>query len=50
MKVEIWDSDPTSGCRYGPGMMSRQSIQRIMDVINERNMIVKRLIDEFKDI
>jgi hypothetical protein len=30
--------------------MSRQSIQRIMDAINEKNMIVKRLRDEFKDV
>jgi hypothetical protein len=50
MKIEIWDSDPTSGCCCGPGMMSRQSIQRIMDAINEKNMIVKRLRDEFKDV
>jgi hypothetical protein len=32
------------------GMMSRQSIQKIMDSINEKNMIVKMLRDEFKDV
>jgi len=50
MKVEIWDSDPTSGCCCGPGMMSQQSIQKIMDSINEKNTIVKTLRDEFKDV
>jgi stress-induced morphogen len=50
MKVEIWDSDPTSGCCCGPVMMSQQSIQRIMDSINEKNMILEKLRDEFKDV
>jgi hypothetical protein len=50
MKVEIWDSDPTSGCCCGPGMMSQQSIQRIMDSINEKNEIMKMLREEFKDV
>jgi len=50
VKVEIWDSDPTSGCCCGPAMMSQQSIQKIMDSINEKNTILKRLRDEFKDI
>jgi len=50
MNVEIWDSDPTSGCYCGPGMMSQQSIQRIMDSINEKNEIMKMLRGTFKDV
>ena len=31
-------------------MMSQQSIQRKMDSINEKNEIIKRLRDEFKNV
>jgi hypothetical protein len=50
VKVEVWDSDITSGCCCGPVMMSPQSIQKIMDSISEKNTILKRLRDEFKDV
>lgn len=50
MKVEIWDSDPTSDCCCGPGMISQQSVQRIMNSINEKNEIIKMLRDELKDV
>jgi hypothetical protein len=30
--------------------MSRQSIQKIIDSINEKNMIMKMLREEFKDV
>ena len=50
VKVEIWNSDPTSGCCCGPVIMSQQSIRKIMDSINEKNTILKRLREEFKDV
>jgi hypothetical protein len=50
MKVEIWDSDVMSGSCCGPVMMSQQSIQKIMDSINEKNRTLERLRDEFNDV
>jgi len=50
MKVEIWDSDPTGGCSCGPMMMSRQSMQKIIDSVKEKSIILKRLREEFKDV
>jgi hypothetical protein len=50
VKVEIWDSDIMSGSCCGPVMMSQRSIQKIMDSINEKNRILERLRDEFKDV
>jgi hypothetical protein len=48
VKVEIYEEDPFTGC-CGPGIASKDSIERTRKMLTERNEAVKRLREEFKE-
>jgi hypothetical protein len=48
VKVEIYEGDPFTGC-CGPGIASKDSIERTRKMLTERNEAVKRLREEFKE-
>jgi len=48
VKVEIYEGDPFTGC-CGPGIASRDAVERLRTMLTERNETVKTLREEFKE-
>jgi len=48
VKVEIYEGDPFTGC-CGPGIASRDAVERLRKMLMERNETVKTLREEFKE-
>jgi len=48
VKVEIYEGDPFTGC-CGPGIASRDAIERLRKMLTERNETVKALREEFRE-
>jgi len=48
VRVEIYEGDPFKGC-CGPGIASRDAIERLRKMLMERNETVKTLREEFKE-
>jgi len=48
MKVEIYEGDPFTGC-CGPGIASRNAIEKLRKMLMERNETVKALREEFRE-
>jgi len=48
VKVEIYEGDPFTGC-CGPGIASREAVERLRKMLMERNETVKTLREEFKE-
>lgn len=48
-KIEIYEGDPFEGACCGPRITSPQAVEKLRKMLTERNQIVKRLQDEFKD-
>ncbi len=48
IKVEIYEGDPFTGC-CGPGIASPIAVEKLRNMLMERNATVKALIEEFKD-
>jgi len=48
VKIEIYEGDPFKGC-CGPGIASVATIEKLRNMLVERNHIVKRLRNELKD-
>jgi len=47
VKVEIYEGDPFTGC-CGPGIASKDTIEKTRKMLMERNETVKALREEFK--
>jgi len=48
VRVEIYEGDPFTGC-CGPGIVSPSAIEKIQNMLMERNETVKALKEEFKE-
>lgn len=48
VRVEIYEGDPFTGC-CGPGIASKDAIERLRKMLMERNETVKTLREEFKE-
>ncbi|MBS7651666.1 MAG: hypothetical protein QW638_00895 [Candidatus Bathyarchaeia archaeon] len=48
VRVEIYEGDPFVGC-CGPRIASKEDVDRLRNMLTERNHIIKALKEEFKD-
>ncbi|MEM4727368.1 MAG: hypothetical protein QXD04_03855 [Candidatus Bathyarchaeia archaeon] len=48
VRVEIYEGDPFAGC-CGPGIASKKDVDKLRNILIERNHIIKTLKEEFKD-
>jgi len=49
LKIEIYEGDPFGGACCGPRITSPQAVEKLRNMLTERNQIVERLRNEFKD-
>jgi len=51
IRIEIYEGDPFGGACCGPGPLvsSVNAVERLRRMLEERNQIVKRLSEEYKD-